>query len=158
MLCDKAREILADTSARFGHFHEVLLAMEGRADANRLAAEILLLRAIRSRNDRILQNAGLNHLLTIAVLCDRLLLPGAGIAPEIIKGDEDALRLLKPTGSDPFGGSNAPKSRDGGHPAHIPSVRGSILAGGSAPLCSHPGPVRVDRHNAMKSNGNPAGY
>ncbi|CAM9262406.1 unnamed protein product, partial [Ascophyllum nodosum] len=36
LLCDKAREMLADTSARFGHFREVLVAMEGRADANGL--------------------------------------------------------------------------------------------------------------------------
>ena len=62
--------------------------MEGRVGANGLAAEILLLRAIRSRDDRILQNAGLNHLLTMAVLSNRLLLPGAEIAPQIIKGDK----------------------------------------------------------------------
>ena len=41
--------MLADTSARFGHFREVLVAMEGRADANGLVAEIALLRAIRAR-------------------------------------------------------------------------------------------------------------
>ena len=101
--CDKAREILADTSTRFGHFREMLLAMEGRADANGLAVKILLLRAIRSRGDRILQNAGFNHMLTMAVLRSRLLLPGAGITPERIKRDENALQLVKPTGSDPFG-------------------------------------------------------
>ena len=49
MLCDKAHEMLADTSARFGHFREVLVATEGRADANGLVAEIALLRAIRAR-------------------------------------------------------------------------------------------------------------
>ena len=117
MLYDKTHEILADTSARFGHFREVLLVTEGRANANGLAAEILILRAIRSRNDRILQNAGVIYMLTMVVLRNRLLLLGAGIAPEIIKGDEDALRLVKSTGSDPFGGANASTSRDGGCPA-----------------------------------------
>ena len=104
--------MLADKSARFGHFREVLLVMEGRADANGLAAKILLLRAIRSTEDRIRQNAVFNYLLTMAVLRNRLLLLGAGIAPEITKGDEDALRLVKPTGSDQFGGANAPTSND----------------------------------------------
>ena len=46
--------MLADTSARFGQFHEVRLALRGRAGAYGLAAKILLLRAIRSRGDRIL--------------------------------------------------------------------------------------------------------
>ena len=109
--------MLADMSARFGHFREVLLAMEGRTDANGLAAEIVLLRAIRSRGDRILQNAGSDHLLAVAVFRNRFLLPGAGIALEITKGDEDALRLIKPTGSVQFGGANAPPSRDGGRSA-----------------------------------------
>ena len=109
--------MLADTSARFGHFREVLVAMEGRADANGLVAEIALLRAIRARGDRILQNAGSDHSLTMAVLRNRFLLPGAGIALEITKGDEDALRLIKPTGSAQFGGANAPPPRDGGRHA-----------------------------------------
>ena len=55
-------------------------------------------------------------MLTMAVLRNRLL-PEAGIAPEIIKGDENALRLVKPAGTGPFGGANAPPSRDGGRPA-----------------------------------------
>ena len=109
--------MLADTSARFGHFREVLVAMEGRADANGLVAEIALLRAIRARGDRTLQNAGSDHMLTMAVLRNRFLLPGAGIALEITKGDEDALRLIKPTGSVQFGGENAPPPRDRGRPA-----------------------------------------
>ena len=109
--------MLADTIARFGHFREVLVAMEGRADANGLVAEIALLRAIRARGDRILQNAGSDHMLTMEVLRDCVLLPGAGIALEITKGDEDALHLIKPTGSVQFGGANAPPPRDGGRPA-----------------------------------------
>ena len=102
LLCDKARKILAATSAWFGHFREVFLVMEARPDAKGLAAEILFFRTIRSRSDRILQNAGLSYMLTMTVLRNRLLLPGAGIASKIIKGDEDALRFVKPTGSDPF--------------------------------------------------------
>ena len=78
--------------------------MEGRADANGLAAEILLLRAIRSRGDRILQNAGFNHTLTMAVLRNCLLLPGEEIAFEIIKENVDALRLVQSTGLSPLGG------------------------------------------------------
>ena len=135
--------------------------MQGRADENGLAAEILLLRAIRSRGDRILQNAGLNHLLTLAVLRNRLLLPGARIAPEIIKRDEDALRLVKLIGSDPFGGANASTSRDRGRPARraprfeAPGKGGLYSQVGA---CFHPGPTRADRNNAGESNCNPAGY
>ena len=109
--------MLADTSARFGHFREVLLTMEGRADANGLAAEKVILRAIRARGDRILQNAGSDHVLTMAVFRNRFLLPGAGIALEITKGDEGSLRLIKSTGSIQFGGANALPPRDGGRPA-----------------------------------------
>ena len=36
---DKARKISADMSARFVQFREVLLAMEGKTDANGWAAE-----------------------------------------------------------------------------------------------------------------------
>ena len=53
LLCNKVRESLAGMKVRFRHFCEVLLAMESRADANGMAVEILLLRAIRSRDDRI---------------------------------------------------------------------------------------------------------
>ena len=84
MLCDKAREILADTSSSFSKFREVLLAMDGKADAKSLAAENTLFRAIRATGDRILQTEGHNHMLTMAVLRNRLLLPEAGNAPEII--------------------------------------------------------------------------
>ena len=56
-------------------------------------------------------------MLTMAVLRNRLLLPGAGVTPKIIKGDVDALGLVKPTGSDPFRGANASTSRDGERPA-----------------------------------------
>ena len=120
LLCDKAREMLADTSARFGHFREVLVAMEGRADANGLVAEIALLLAIRARGDHILQSAGSDHTLTMAVLRNRFLLPGAGIALEISKGDEDDLRLIKPTGSVQFGGANAPPPSSAGRTPPIP--------------------------------------
>ena len=139
MLSYKAREILANTSTRFGHFHEVLLAMEGRADANELRAEILLLRAIRTRSYRILQSAGLNHMLTMAVLRDRLPLPGAGITHEIIKGDGDVLRLVKSTGSDPFGGANGPTSRDRGRPARRAP---RFVSPGKGGLCSQVGASR----------------
>ena len=54
LLCDQAREVLADTSSRFGQFREVLLAMEGKADAKGLAEENTLLRAIRARGGQIL--------------------------------------------------------------------------------------------------------
>ena len=37
------------------------------------------------------------------VLRNRLLLPEGGIAPDIVKGDEDALRLLKTTGAGSLG-------------------------------------------------------
>ena len=46
LLCDKAREILANTSSRFIQFRDVLHAMEGKANAKDLAAENTLLRAI----------------------------------------------------------------------------------------------------------------
>ena len=85
MLCDEAREILADTSSRFFQFQSVLLAMEGKADSKGLAEENTLLHAIRARGDRIVQTAGNNHILTRAVLRNRLLLLEAGIAPDIVK-------------------------------------------------------------------------
>ena len=47
----------------------------------------MVLRAICARGDRILQNEGHSHILTMAVLRNLLLLPDAGIAPEIIKRD-----------------------------------------------------------------------
>ena len=89
-LCSKARETLANKSTHFIQLREVLLAMEGKADAKGLEAENTLLRSIRSSDNRILQTAGYNHILTMAVLCNRVLLPEAGIPPEIVKGDEDA--------------------------------------------------------------------
>ena len=111
MLCNKARESLADTNARFVQFREVLLAMEGTAGANGLAAENSLLRVIRARGNRILQKAGHNHMLAMAVLRNRLLLPDAEIALVIIKGDEYA--LLRGTAVSP-GGTTAPPTMDGG--------------------------------------------
>ena len=42
MRCDKAYDILADMSARFVQFREVLLAIEGKADASGWAADISL--------------------------------------------------------------------------------------------------------------------
>ena len=74
------------------------------------------LRAICSRGDRILQTAGHSHTLTMAVLRNRLLLPEAGIVPKIIKGDEDTLRLVKPTGPGSLGGATASPQMNGGHP------------------------------------------
>ena len=53
----------------------------------------------------------------MAVLRNRLLLPEVGIAPEIIKVDEDALRLVKLTGAGSLGGATAQPLLDGGHPA-----------------------------------------
>ena len=53
----------------------------------------------------------------MAVLHNRLLLPEEGIASKIIKGDEDALRLVKPTGAGSLGGTIAPPLLDGGRPA-----------------------------------------
>ena len=86
--------ILVDTSTRFIQFREALLAMKGKADAKGLAAENTFLRAIRSRGGRILQTAGHNHILTMLVFRKRWLLPEAGIAHEIIKGNKDALWLV----------------------------------------------------------------
>ena len=54
LLCDKACEILAETSSRFTQFREVLVAMEGKVDGYGLTAAITLLRASRVRGDRIL--------------------------------------------------------------------------------------------------------
>ena len=116
LLCDKAREILADTSSRFISFREVRATMEGKAKAKCLGAENTLLQAIRARGDRILQTAGHNYMLTRAVLRNRLLLPEARIALEICRGDEDALRLVKPTGAGSLGGATAPPLLDGGRP------------------------------------------
>ena len=65
----------------------------------------------------MLQNVSHNHVFTMAVLRNRLLLPEAGIAPEIIKGDKDTLRLVKPTGSGSLGGTTALPSPDAGRPA-----------------------------------------
>ena len=111
MLCNKACESLADTNARVVQFREVLLAMEGTAGANWLAAENSLLRVIRARGNRILQKAGHNHMLAMAGLRNRLLLPDAEIALVIIKGDEYS--LLRGTTGSP-GGTTAPPSMDGG--------------------------------------------
>ena len=117
LLCDKAREIMADMSSRFIQFREVLLVIENKADANGLTKGNTLLRAVRARGDRILQTAGHNQLLTRAVLRNRLLLPETRIATEIIKGDEGALRLLKPTGAGSLGGATVQLLLDGGRPA-----------------------------------------
>ena len=71
MLRDKAREILTYTSFRFFLLRDVLLAMDDKADSKGLAAENTLLRAIRARGNRILQTAGHNYILTMAVLSNR---------------------------------------------------------------------------------------
>ena len=133
LLCDQAREVLADTSSRFGQFREVLLAMEGKADAKGLAEEMTLLRAIRARGDRILQTASHNHSLTMAVLRNRLILPEVGIAPEIVKGDEDALRLVKPTGTGSLGGATGQPFTNGGRQARRAQRFASSGKGGQYP-------------------------
>ena len=112
----KAHEILADTSSRFIQFREGLLAIDGKADAKGLAAENTLLRAIRARGDQILQTAGHNHVLTMAVLRNRLLSTEAGIVPVTIE-DEDVLRLVKPTGTGSLGGATAPPLLEWERPA-----------------------------------------
>ena len=61
----------------------------------------------RQRFDRILHTAGHNHVLTMTVLRNRLLLTEAGIAPVIID-DEDALRLVKAIGAGSPGGATTP--------------------------------------------------
>ena len=122
-----------DTSSRFAQFREVLLAMEGKADAKGLAEQNTLLRAIRARGDRILQPASHNHTLTMAVLHNRLLLPEVGIAPEIVKGDKDALRLVKPTGTGSLGGATGQQFTDGGRPARRAPRFASSGKGGQYP-------------------------
>ena len=54
----------------------------------------------------MLQNAGYN-MLTMAAIRHRLLFPKARIAPETAKGNEDSLRLVKPTGAGTLGGTAA---------------------------------------------------
>ena len=124
---------MADTSSRFGQFREVLLAMEGKADAKGLVEEITLLRAIPAKGDRILQTASHNHTLTMAVLRNRLLLPEVGIAPEIVKGDEGALRLVEPTGTGSLGGATGQPFTDGGRQARRAQRFASSGKGGQYP-------------------------
>ena len=93
--------------------------MEGKADAKGSAAENTLLRAICARRDRILQTAGQNHILTMAVLRTRLHLPEEGIASKVIKRGEDALLLVKSNEAGLLGGATAPPIIDGGRPARI---------------------------------------
>ena len=107
--------------------------MKGKADGKGLAEEITLLRAIRARGDRILQTASHNHTLTMAVLRNRLLLPEVGIAPEIVKGDEDALRLVKPTGTGSLGGATGQPFTDGGRQARRVQRFASSGKGGQYP-------------------------
>ena len=145
---------MADTSSRFGQFREVLLAMEGKADAKGLVEEITLLRAIRAKGDRILQTASHNHTLTMAVLRNRLLLPEVGIAPEIVKGDEGALRLVEPTGTGSLGGATGQPFTDGGRQARRAQRFASSGKGGqypqeSAAICPHPWPARAGVCNAV---------
>ena len=96
--------------------------------------------------DRILQTASHNHILPMAVLHNRLLLPEVGIAPDIVKGDEDALRLVKPTGASSLGGATGQPFMDGGCPARRAPRFASSGKGGqypqgeSAAICSHPRP------------------
>ena len=54
-------------------------------------------------------------MVTMAVLRNRL--PEAEIAPKIIEGYKDALRLVKPTGTGLLEDTTAPPSMDGGRPA-----------------------------------------
>ena len=107
--------------------------MESKADAKGLAEENTLLRAIRAKGDRILQTASHNHTLTMVVLRNRLLLPEVGIAPEIMKGDEDALRLVKPTEAGSLGGATGQPFTDGGRPARRAPRFASSGKGGQYP-------------------------
>ena len=137
--------------------------MEGKADAKGLAEENTLLRAIRARGDRILQTASHNHTLTMVVLRNRLLLPEVGIAPEIMKGDEDALRLVKPTEAGSLGGGDRAAIHGWGAPRPESSAlrvlgKGrAIPAGGSVAICPHPRPARAGICNAVGTNGIPTG-
>ena len=139
------------------------LAVGGKADAKGLAEENTLLRMIRAREDRILQTASHNHILPMAVLHNRLLLPEVGIAPEIVKGDEDALRLVKPTGAGSLGGATGQPFMDGGRPARRAPRFASSGKGGqypqgeSAAICPNPRPARAGICNAVRINGIPTG-
>ena len=137
--------------------------MEGKTDAKGSAAENTLLRAIRARRDQILQTAGQNHILTMAVLRTRLLLPEEGITSKVIKGGDDSLRLVKATEAGSLGGATAPPIIDGGHPARgtlwiASPVRGVSTCRGSASISSHPWPARAGIRNVVDTNGIPAGF
>ena len=122
--------------------------MEGKADSKGLAEENTLLHAIRARGDRIVQTAGNNHILTRAVLRNRLLLLEAGIAPDIVKGDEDAFRLEKTTGAGSFGGATGQPLIDEGRPARrgprfvSSGKRGQYPQGGARQSAATLGPRR----------------
>ena len=88
-----------------------------RTRVTRMVWQRKYLRVIRARGDRILQTAGYNHMLTMAALRNGLLLSEAGIAPEIVKGDEYALQLVKTTGTGSLRRAAAPPSTNGRRPA-----------------------------------------
>ena len=91
--------------------------MESKAEANGRATEISLLRGIRAKGYRILQNAGHSHILTRTALRNRL----------------DDLRLVKPTRIDSPGGATAAPSTGGGRPARRASRFASLVKGGHCP-------------------------
>ena len=66
-------------------------------------------------------------MLTIITVRNHLLLPEARIAPEIVKGDKDALRLVKSTAMGPLGGAIGPPSTDRDRPARRVSRLASPL-------------------------------
>ena len=84
-----------------------MLLAGDKADANGLAAENSFLRAICARGNRNMHDSGHNHILTMAVLRNCLLLPEAGIVPESIKIDGEGLWLVELTGSGLLGGATA---------------------------------------------------
>ena len=107
--------------------------MEGKAEAKGSAAENTLLRKIHARRDWILQTAGHNNILTMAVLRNRLLLPQEGIASKVIKGGEDTLRLVKSTEAGSLGGAIASPIIDGRRPARRTLRFASPVRGGQHP-------------------------
>ena len=76
-----------------------------------------------------MQTAGHNNIFTRAVVHNRLLFPEAGIAPEIVRGDEDALRLVKPTGAGSLGGAIGQPLMDG-EPGSLEGATGQPLMDG----------------------------
>ena len=116
MRYDKTFETLADMSARFVQFREVLLAMEGKANANGRAAEISLCARLAPRvyeycrrQDTTTLSRGLRSVT--ACSCPRKRLP-----QNRARGRR-RLRLVKPAGKGSHGSAAAAFFKDGGRPA-----------------------------------------